>query len=1145
MSKIYTVAKGEFYRYFISPLAYVYLVCFLLLNSSLALYFGGIFTQGNASLAPMFKFLPWIYLLFIPGISMRLWAEEFKSGTILQISTLPVSINSFVWGKFLAAWAFCSLSLLLTAPFVITLNILGDPDNLVILNSYLGAFLLSGAMLAISQTASALTKNQVIALVLSVFFNFLFMLSGLEYILGFFRKFSAPYIVDMISSFSFLTHASVFASGISELHSCIFFFSLIFVFNFFTSTIINSKTFGSVFWLKNKSSLGSIIATVLVISAFIGINLFSTGNLKQYRLDTTQDKLFTLSDTTRHLLQNLPAKTTAAVYYSPVLGERDPQMRTAFSNLKLLLETYKKTSNNMFDYHILNPEPLSDNEDRAITEKLQALPLSDINAAAYFGIVFSNENGFKRTLSFLPLERSHLQEQDLSENIYLLEHQPKTLGLLSSLPISGKSQNNLVSHSWQIYSEISKFYNIKPIEKPADLQGLDALMIAHPQSMPKEMEDAIYDYSVNEGKILAFFDVAHEAAFLTAPQTTILRQSNYGNLPNRWGFHFFDNQVIADLENSSEVEIRTADYSGTAQDLIQFYLTENNFLPNQPETYNLKRMLATSASSFAPLKNANVTFIPLIKASSLSQILPAQVVINNIHPSEILRVFKPDNKTKYLAAHIKGNTRDAPFDIIAVGDSDILYDSFWTTSTTLGEQNYNIPLLDNGNFVLNALDTLTNNTDFLSLRGKSPRLRPFKKLLQQQKQSHVLFKIKEKDIFDQIAQTKKNLQELLSKKTFENRDNFTPEELSLINKIKNRLEDLRKELYTIRQDINSQMSKTETLVKFFNIYAIPLLIVFGLILNKFKNIRFCLPQRPKFNRSFLFLFLASIACISLGIADVVTQNKNHQPAFFEQKLFPNLDKEINNINRITIQNNSISLDIKKQNNLWESADHPEFLINQARIKSFLNSLLQATIFEKKADKLENLARFGLLPLDNKESKTTSINLYNGDKKVLSFDVGEYNLDLGRGKYGAYIRLPSKFEIWLAAIDFVDLDPDFRKWSFSTLWNLQFGRFALTKDQTAENLSNLASIMLNTKLLTGGQEPKNKAYKTLNLKGEDFDKLTLNFYNHNSSYTVEYQFDGSILNPNLKEFSRFTKQNRYQISAKSMEQIINALNPIAK
>ena len=178
MNKLWIVAKNEFYRYFTSPLAYVFLISFLLLNGSFAIYFGHFFEAGQASLLSMFSFQPWLFLLFIPGISMRLWAEEFRTKTILQIITMPIHLSSLVWGKFFAAWFFCSLAIALTFPFWITVNLLGTPDNWVILCSYIGSFMLAGAMLAISQTMSALTKNMVIALVLSVFANLLFFLSG-------------------------------------------------------------------------------------------------------------------------------------------------------------------------------------------------------------------------------------------------------------------------------------------------------------------------------------------------------------------------------------------------------------------------------------------------------------------------------------------------------------------------------------------------------------------------------------------------------------------------------------------------------------------------------------------------------------------------------------------------------------------------------------------------------------------------------------------------------------------------------------------------------------------------------------------------------------------------------------------------------
>ena len=186
MKNLWIVCKNELIRYFVSPLAYVYLISFLILNGSFAIYFGHFFDRGQADLISMFSYQPWLYLLFIPGISMRLWAEEFRTKTIVQIMTMPISTTALVLGKFFASWIFCATALILTCPFWITVNILGNPDNSVISISYLGSFFIAGCMLSISQTMSALTKNQVSALVLAVVANLVFMLCGLEYILSFF-----------------------------------------------------------------------------------------------------------------------------------------------------------------------------------------------------------------------------------------------------------------------------------------------------------------------------------------------------------------------------------------------------------------------------------------------------------------------------------------------------------------------------------------------------------------------------------------------------------------------------------------------------------------------------------------------------------------------------------------------------------------------------------------------------------------------------------------------------------------------------------------------------------------------------------------------------------------------------------------------
>ena len=255
MNKLWVVTKNEFKRYFLSPLAYVYLISFLILNGSFAIYFGHFFERGRADLLPMFGYQPWLYLLFIPGISMRLWAEEFRTKTILQLVTQPLTVATLVWGKFFASWLFCALALILTFPFWLTVNLLGTPDNAVIALSYVGSLILAGCMLAISQTLSSLTKNQVIALVLSVIVNLLFFLCGIEYVLSFFRGLVPLSVIDMIASFSFITHFDTLIRGLIELRDLVFFISLILLFNFTTILIVSFKTAGTTQWLRSGHRL--------------------------------------------------------------------------------------------------------------------------------------------------------------------------------------------------------------------------------------------------------------------------------------------------------------------------------------------------------------------------------------------------------------------------------------------------------------------------------------------------------------------------------------------------------------------------------------------------------------------------------------------------------------------------------------------------------------------------------------------------------------------------------------------------------------------------------------------------------------------------------------------------------------------------
>src|SRR5690554_5074619 len=231
MNSLNVIFKRELASYFATPLAYIFIVIFLVLSAVFTFYLGGFYEGGQADLVPFFNFHPWLYLFLVPAVAMRLWAEERKSGTIELLMTLPVSRADMVLGKFLAAWVFVGIALLLTFPIIITVNYLGDPDNGAIFTGYLGSWLLAGGYLAIGSCMSALTRNQVIA----------FILSGFPLVLDLFRGWAPQWLLDAIASLSFLIRFDAISKGVLDLRDLLYFISLMVAWLVATAIVIDLK----------------------------------------------------------------------------------------------------------------------------------------------------------------------------------------------------------------------------------------------------------------------------------------------------------------------------------------------------------------------------------------------------------------------------------------------------------------------------------------------------------------------------------------------------------------------------------------------------------------------------------------------------------------------------------------------------------------------------------------------------------------------------------------------------------------------------------------------------------------------------------------------------------------------------------------
>ncbi|VAW40767.1 Gliding motility-associated ABC transporter permease protein GldF [hydrothermal vent metagenome] len=241
MNKTFAIIRRELQGYFSTPIAYVFIVIFLILSGVFAFYLGGLYERNQADLSPFFNFHPWLYLFLVPAVSMRMWSEERRSGNIELLMTLPVTQRDLVLGKFLSAWLFIAIALFLTFPIWISINYLGNPDNGLIIASYIGSLLLAGAFLAIGSCISVASKNQVIAFIVTAVICFIFLLAGLPMVLDFFAAWLPQILVDSIASTSFLTHYASINKGVLDLGDLFYFAMVISIWLFATSIVLDMK----------------------------------------------------------------------------------------------------------------------------------------------------------------------------------------------------------------------------------------------------------------------------------------------------------------------------------------------------------------------------------------------------------------------------------------------------------------------------------------------------------------------------------------------------------------------------------------------------------------------------------------------------------------------------------------------------------------------------------------------------------------------------------------------------------------------------------------------------------------------------------------------------------------------------------------
>ncbi len=600
------------------------------------------------------------------------------------------------------------------------------------------------------------------------------------------------------------------------------------------------------------SGTGVAVAAVLASAVIILANTTFTN----FRLDLTENKLFTLSEGTLNILQGLPEPITLDYYVSKKLMTDVPQLQSYANRVHDLLDEYVAKSNGNIRLNVIEPEPFSEEEDRAVAEGMQGAPINAAGDQAFFGLVGTNSIDDQETIPFFQNNREEKLEYDLTKLIYNLANPEKrTIGVISQLPVFGNFIPGM-TQEWAISSVVSEFFDVRTLDSALEInQDLDLLLIVHPEYLSDVTLFAIDQYLLAGGKAMIFVDPFAEGDIIPPnpqdPYGVETKFSDMNDLFSAWGIDVLDGQVAADLQSAMRVQLRTTRGFEETNYLPWVKFDEDNLNQEDFVTSELNVINMGSAGIIETKDGATVTVTPLFQTSAESMKMPSALLEFQSEPGQMLSGFESENTAFTVAARLEGAVNSAfpdgmpeldennPFDeqyvppaepltmgvlnVILVADTDILNDEFWISRQNFFGVAIPQPIADNGNFVVNSLEHMSGSSDLISLRNRGEYQRPFDVVNDIKRNAEAQFRQQEQMLEAKLEETEQKIAELQQERTG-NELLLSPEQEQAIENF--RLEQLntRKELRAVQFELQRNVERLGTILKFINIGLVPLLI---------------------------------------------------------------------------------------------------------------------------------------------------------------------------------------------------------------------------------------------------------------------------------------------------------------------------------
>ena len=591
---------------------------------------------------------------------------------------------------------------------------------------------------------------------------------------------------------------------------------------------------------------------LLIALAFLLFNAFSGLVFTHARLDLTEQKLYTISEGTKTILEGLDKPIELDFFYSDEATKGLVALRNYARRVEELLRAYERESGGKLKLHVVDPEPFSEEEDRAAELGLQAVPLNQGGDKVYFGLAATNADGRTQSIPFFALDQEEFLEYELSRLVQsLASPQMPVVGVLSDLPITGgfDMRTQQATPPWTVLEQIRQLFHIESLERNVDMipANVSVLMLVHPKALPEPTLYAIDQFVMRGGKLLVFLDPYSEAdpgmGFMPG-EPGDGKGSNLTPLLKAWGVHMAPDRVVLDAANAMSVgvgeERRPVRHPGWLS------LPQQTMDTDDVTTASLESLTMATAGFLEPLENATTRFTPLVQSSTYAMPIEAQRFATLENPEVLLRDLEPTGERYTLVARIQGPARSAypdgiegrkdglkdsaSINVIAVADTDLLADRMWVQVQDFFGQRMPQPWADNGTFVVNALDNLSGTDALISVRSRGRFARPFVVVEELQRQAENRFREKEEALQQRLAATEAQLAELQGPNA-DGAIELTAEQQAALQRYMQEKLRIRKELREVRYQLNADIDALGRLLKFFNIALVPLVLTLGVLLT--------------------------------------------------------------------------------------------------------------------------------------------------------------------------------------------------------------------------------------------------------------------------------------------------------------------------